>query len=182
MGVLMNQSTSMPSPKQRARVATKHTLRNAKGMATGVEIRFVNGKVSRLDLADCTASMQAELACHGAKQKGGDAFSNEPNPDLAFALTEAVFDSIRLNVFNRKGSTMVNVADLIKALCMVEPEHTEVEWTKAVNDAKEERRKDIARRPKVAVALAEIALERRKAQMAAKGEPDKGESLFSLFK
>lgn len=163
--------------KVRVRVADKSVIRSGESQTpVGVRIKYKDGKVSELMLADLSETMRLEAICHGLLQKGGDAYSGEPDPTLARGLTEAVFDAIRGGDWNRKAPG-TNLEDLIQAVAKVSG-HSVEETRVALSKASEEDRKKAAKIPAVAVIMDELRLARRKA--GAKGKPGKSE-LGKLF-
>lgn len=82
---------------ERAKVCDKSFIyaNGDESAPTGVQFKFVNGQVLSINLPDLDQEMIANLACHGAGQKVGDAYAGcKGNVDDAIESASAVIERL----------------------------------------------------------------------------------------
>ena len=151
----------------RTKVATKSLLPEN----TGVAFDFSDGARLELVLSSLPAEIIHQLALHGAKQKVGDSYSGEPNPEAARALATKVVESLQKGEWGiaREGGSGGRISDLAQALSRVTGQAVEACIEKLAEMTKEAK-KDLRNHPKVKTVLAQIALEKAEAQAAEAGD------------
>ncbi len=129
---------------------------------------FADGKKVELDLADLPDSMYLRAAVHGILQKGGDSYSNTPNPGPARAQLEATLAALQDGDWNRRADAS---GILVEALVKVtgQPMDAVVERLRSMDD---KAKKELAKHPQMKVAIKKIELERAEAKVDGKEAAD----------
>ena len=141
-------------------VCKKSVIFDAAGVAIGHQWEFADGAGVEVMLADLSDAMYARSAAHGLGQKGGDSYSGISQPGPARAALEATLDAIMANEWNRRADA---IGILAEALARVTGQDMEDVIAK-LQEMDDKAKKDLAKHPKIKVAVKEIELERLEAK------------------
>jgi len=161
--------------------------------ALTVTAEFKDGTKQTLNIAEVPEDIRDMLACHGAKQKGHDAFASAKNAveegkagtklGFAKAQTARVFRNLLSGIFSERGGGGARLTQLAEAVARVLGGKVE-DHQKRLDEMSEDARKEVAKQDDVKAALATIrreAAERREKALREAADGADKTDLAKLF-